>query len=1203
MPDPVTADTVPTQSLTVGDQRMLQRITALKDALKNYNELVSNPPLHYPAYVQAATTLVVASNQVFSGEYRQKSALAGYVAEVRGRLFENIQHTLEQPSTHAPSFLTAIVGRNSPLGKQNPELCHKLLMGVGSLPTISPAAKNELSSYLSNEMHGAILGQQVQALDSRQPFNAQTAAQLTVDAIKGGALNASGEFLASLARRTNQRSSDQIASIGHPQMQEWVGLVLESGAFSQAVQTSNSPEALQQMKTLIALCDEPTIKNRALNQFAQAAEFLTQSGLASNETKRMAERLYLEVVGLRPKVSPNEVQDRINNVNFALDHGHSDLVQRYVLDLARTGDRTALALAGAIVQSDDFKKVVDPLESAEAVVLIAEAQLVQPEPFNVGQGQITTEELLKAGVSLSTVPRDPQDATDEIQVGMRVVDLLAKRIPSGDPLATQATTKLLQQLMQQQRRIYDAVPELQDQSSTRRTIEAGTMMMDVQDDVDEPYVARLSKAEELQQLAQLARSCEVYGITPDISTIQGMESDAANQFDAALRTHSWQEVVGIAEVTDTLFDGEEARTRRAKMIEATIGKAGQLWNDAQKTDLANPSNHQFMDALDCALELASHDRALCEIPLKAAQQLQTEVQLKQLQLLGDVSTELQKHIAITDGMKQNAEFRKNSLATKGLTQSQIEIAHKEIEIDIMLEARPHFRTDPTLGSLGIQYASLRDLGAEVDDAVEKAQLIASELQQIPTHSIKDRSREQLRDDVRRFQGELKTGLQYSRAFTYSSLGMMSSSDQEIVSDFGKQASFAVSQATMELMSNDISQWKLGSTRINNHIKRQENWARTADLLKDGHSHDADDLKTARKALANDMRLLAKYQSKRPSDGKLQSDSHKLALVKLLDDNGGDLEAAIKARATQLKASPIDQDSRKAATSFTRTFAAEAGYLVEERTYQLLQDQKRTGWDPQNTKVIPPDPNTNKETRPDLMQRLGGDKWVALDFTASESGGHIFGKANAWNVGSVTQVVEITYPSFQPAELERFMLEQSRIDPQALEKAQREAADLKQRIEETISESTRTAKQLYGQLRDCYPGGKGKFDKAVETKGMEIETFAKWADLNGVKKYGRGSKKGKMTLGPQTSDEDIASLDKSVKALHALAEEVNNNKPGTVAIPEKITQMAKDGIKAYRVPLPLKTDSLGIQPHLSVQSFVKLGPNTHSSNTVSTGFRT
>jgi hypothetical protein len=229
------------------------------------------------------------------------------------------------------------------------------------------------------------------------------------------------------------------------------------------------------------------------------------------------------------------------------------------------------------------------------------------------------------------------------------------------------------------------------------------------------------------------------------------------------------------------------------------------------------------------------------------------------------------------------------------------------------------------------------------------------------------------------------------------------------------------------------------------------------------------------------------------------------------------------------------------------------------------------------------------TRPDLMQRLGGDKWVALDFTASKSSGHIFGKANAWVADDVTEVVEITYPSFDAAELERFMLEKAPIDQEAVDKAKRDAAERQKLVKETSLAAKREVRDLYTALRK--QGAKGTLKEKLEKEGMKIDTISDWAGMNRAK-YGRKSESGTLHITGRTSPETLTELTASVQALSKVAQERG------MRLPPKVQQMARDGIQAYCVPPPSPlptalsvTDSTPVAAKTSVgQKILKKTPS-------------
>jgi hypothetical protein len=1184
-----------TMSLTVSQEMASPSASKeVKEKLKAYNETVRRTPFPFPDYVKAAVDLMDASKSLPPNMTLTPSPL-----EIDATLLTNMAATLKQDGD-GQQVLKQLLGSGSPCGQAHPEKVQGICTSLGKHGGDGSVASRETGRFMAEREHSVALKQVVADIDKGLPFNANEAVTASIQAIKAGGLDAHGDFVGEMSRITGRRrAGDDRPCLSDKITQEWLKGVLESDAFTEAVKVYPSPEVLRHMKTMMSLCTDVGVTTQAVRQFHGIANSPEMLSSITDTQKQKLQRLHTEVVQLRATV-PVDTAGQLHAAQQALQNGNQDLVDAHVRDLLRTGNHDAIDLAGQIVLTDEFKKAFGTTETAEALVNVTEVQLVQPRVF--GAGQIPTDRLLQAGLDM--LPEKPEDVTPstDVKPALRVVDLLAKRrFVAGDP-ADQAALKLLDHVFHMQNEVCKQAPALQKTPPQRATSEIQEFQVDGPDEVDE--AVKLSQAEELQMMAQINRAYGTYFPKQAISHANVLSEAAKGQFQQALDTHNWNELVGLGEVADQLewISNEHPKMKgelltREQMINSALTKAEILWADVadpkKNLDLTDPANHEFMDALQSSCALASHNRTLCQIPLARAEALQQKVMLKQLELLNDLNDKVRQTVPDSDALTLQIQKEQSKLAGIQMPALIQQRELKVLELKARLDSAPlKVQRDPEVEKARVTYNTLRDLGQEIGQTAEIASNTANELDAIGGHNIKGRTVAELKNDVHRFQGELKTGLQYSRAFTYSSGSDMTEDDAAIVSDFAKQASFAVSEATLELMTNNIGHWDLGTKRMENHINRQANWEKSEALLKGGKgwTGSGSELLTARKALTNDMRLLAKYSEKAPTKTELK-DAHREELAELLAKNNNDVDAAVKERVKQIQNDPRNPQLSKSADSLMGTFSKDAGYLVEERAYQLLQSQERTGWDAQNTTVIPPDPTKTKgmNTRPDLMQRLGGDKWVALDFTASKSSGHIFGKANAWVADDVTEVVEITYPSFDAAELERFMLEKAPIDQEAVDKAKRDAAERQKLVKETSLAAKREVRDLYTALRK--QGAKGTLKEKLEKEGMKIDTISDWAGMNRAK-YGRKSESGTLHITGRTSPETLTELTASVQALSKVAQERG------MRLPPKVQQMARDGIQAYCVPPPSPlptalsvTDSTPVAAKTSVgQKILKKTPS-------------
>lgn len=266
----------------------------------------------------------------------------------------------------------------------------------------------------------------------------------------------------------------------------------------------------------------------------------------------------------------------------------------------------------------------------------------------------------------------------------------------------------------------------------------------------------------------------------------------------------------------------------------------------------------------------------------------------------------------------------------------------------------------------------------------------------------------------------------AQALAFTTKGRLRPGEQDKVGAFSNQVAQAVEQAYNELSLMNVSNWDGRHTHLGNLDKMQKVWAEAGTAVDKKARCNPD----ARAALYFELMRLSEGGDFQPSDKK-KKDAAEVRYFKQLkadcvkaypprgvpDDDPTKRQKFIEARtnfhsnARNAKATTLGSDKG------LKMLSARAGYLIEERTYQLLDQRKVLGWDDQNTKVL------GSGTRPDVTLPLGGNRYALLDITASKSTGHILNKSPSWtNKPRIPAAIEVTYPSFDSKNLVSLLLD-------------------------------------------------------------------------------------------------------------------------------------------------------------------------------------
>jgi hypothetical protein len=273
----------------------------------------------------------------------------------------------------------------------------------------------------------------------------------------------------------------------------------------------------------------------------------------------------------------------------------------------------------------------------------------------------------------------------------------------------------------------------------------------------------------------------------------------------------------------------------------------------------------------------------------------------------------------------------------------------------------------------------------------------------------------------------KSGYNYSKQITkvkkhkaasvvhYASKGKMSTQQREEVEKFAERVTRSANSAREELVRSNFKDWEDTGSHLMQMLKLQADWHQ---VNKDkALFYDLQKLRTLQsgKTLEND-----KYSQSVSRDAKAAGWPDNLDSAKYLD---------LRKEALKEKDARVHAESRS-----LKMLHAVAGYLIEERIYQLLPSRDEVPWTDQDTEIL------GGGTRPDITLPVkdAPNLYALLDITATDSQGHIFDKRPEWTKSQkVGDAAEILYDSIDHGTLQAVMLDKVSFSPE--EVAQRQAA--------------------------------------------------------------------------------------------------------------------------------------------------------------------
>lgn len=295
----------------------------------------------------------------------------------------------------------------------------------------------------------------------------------------------------------------------------------------------------------------------------------------------------------------------------------------------------------------------------------------------------------------------------------------------------------------------------------------------------------------------------------------------------------------------------------------------------------------------------------------------------------------------------------------------------------------------------------------------------------------------LANNVGRYVGELNTGCPDVRTNCYTSGAQASSDDADKTQSFALSASVAVQSAYSDLVSADFTKWDPSQTHLKSLKDLHEQWNKAEAAVHNLTPQPAQPEIVA-EAVYHDLHRLEKATLP-PS---VDDDDELKDLRKTWENTKPSEEKFLAARAEK-RARPSEwKQTQEAAAKIADTLSMKAGYLLEERLYQLLPNHQRQPWTSQDRTLFPGN-SEGKKSFPDVVQSFDGNHHVCLDLTAAKSSGHIFKKADAWLHPKVTAAIEIMYPSLDKATLKQCLIKGAKLDLEAIRLARERSDQLTQ----------------------------------------------------------------------------------------------------------------------------------------------------------------
>jgi hypothetical protein len=247
---------------------------------------------------------------------------------------------------------------------------------------------------------------------------------------------------------------------------------------------------------------------------------------------------------------------------------------------------------------------------------------------------------------------------------------------------------------------------------------------------------------------------------------------------------------------------------------------------------------------------------------------------------------------------------------------------------------------------------------------------------------------------------------------YTSAAPMTAEQRKEVDDFAELATKRMHAAAGELVRGAFDDWDEDGSHLVQMLNLQKDWEKVG---KD-------------KALLYDLQKLRTVQAKKPLEKKPYNNAIEAALTEAGWPDEFDEDHYIALRQAAHEGSP--KARAYAEGRGLNMLHTVAGYLIEERTYQLLPPKDEVPWTEQDTSIL------GGGTRPDIVLPVTGSpgKVALLDITASNSQGHIFNKRPAWTKSQkVCDSIEVLYASMDHGTLLNVMLEKQSFSPEEVER--------------------------------------------------------------------------------------------------------------------------------------------------------------------------
>lgn len=832
-----------------------------------------------------------------------------------------------------------------------------------------------------------------------------------------------------------------------------------------------------------------------------------RSNTAGPEKLNSLHQVHLNAHANTLKDDPASIGKAYQATLAAMDDQCPDAVDNFLSTLAHDNREQSVKLASAIVRSDEFMATFgtsppeDPMNvvgvdmgAPQANVETATAQLM------VAQAEWRLHSGSPGSFTPSISPQQLRQAgnlfrqDNDEQKVQGCLDLLCKYKQTN--LAAQAGIEA--------KVLFDAVWKekttafqslLRKPASEPVAANQSPSSSSIESDEVNQFVNDAWEAsDELIEIAGLARTMQAYSDTP-VLEIDQVKTETNTVFEQALARMDYSGAVQLAAVHEALLPEKEAAAAYKHM-------GGKLMEESSE-HLKNKDYDKALVAAHACLEIAARDRGVM-------QHMMPEVE----KLRQDIATDL--------GVTMMVDH-----ATSG---------HEQL-----LDA---CKKQPQL----IPAAN------DLNDAITKANQNLLILDQVKKKIGADSTRKELGADpdhhADRFKGAVNTGCPDVHAFRYSSGTGAGDEDNEATLALAHTASAAVQSAYVDFCKADFSSWDVSKTHVRKLGELQKNWAEAEKRL----PGDDATMETARQALLFDLNHIDQLQASPKTSDK----PYIKEMRGTWDSCGKDVELFIQARAAMHNQTPPGEITKDYSKSAVSMLSAQAGYLLEERMYQLLPDQNRLQWNGQNTTLFPKRDESGKEikgSRPDIVQTFDGKHNVCLDLTAQNSAGHIFKKTDAWVHSEVTEAIEITYPSLSKDVLKQSMLKGQSVDMEAIRAADARAAQTQQLKEQT--------RQLYKDCSNVEGSHELRENMKKPTADLSSEAaihLAHWAGFDDASMYDE-------LKGPV--DEDYA--EKALVKLTKHAQEVAESQQWEKTLPQSLANFLPPEAQKMHADLRLADD--------------------------------